>query len=85
MSAIYENSFYTSKNRVTWEQGESYARSLGGHLASINSENEEIFLKREFERGWIGFTDAAEEGNWIWTDGSPTTYTNWDLGQPDNS
>ena len=65
MGAIYGNSYYTSKEGVTWGQGENHAKSLGGHLASINSEGEEIFLKNEFGRGWIGFTDAVDEGNWI--------------------
>ena len=46
---------------------------------------------------WIGATDAAAEGTWLWTDGSPVLFngastTNpaivrppWDTGQPDNS
>lgn len=33
---------------------------------------------------WIGFTDAASEGSWGWSDGSPVTYTNWSDGEPNN-
>ena len=36
-------------------------------------------------RGWINFNDQASEGSWVWSDGSPVTYTNWLSGQPDNS
>ena len=27
---------------------------------------------------WIGFTDAAVEGTWVWVDGTPTSYTAWE-------
>ena len=38
-------------------------------------------------RIYIGFTDQAVEGTWVWTDGTPTGYTNWEPSpaQPDNA
>jgi uncharacterized protein (TIGR03382 family) len=33
---------------------------------------------------WIGFTDAAYEGTWVWLDGTPTGYTHWRTGEPNN-
>lgn len=41
-------------------------------------------------QGWqealIGLNDIQVEGNFVWSDGSPVTYTNWAAnGQPDNS
>lgn len=34
---------------------------------------------------WIGASDAAQEGNWRWSDGSALGYTNWGFGgEPDN-
>ena len=44
---------------------------------------------------WIGLNDrfttnvrgqtAGAEGEWVWTDGSPTDYTHWNEAQPDNA
>ena len=82
---IRGNSLYTIVDGLNWQGGENYAIKLGGHLASISSREEDIFLKENFQRGWIGFTDSASEGTWKWTDGSQVTYTNWDIGQPDNA
>ena len=37
------------------------------------------------ERVWLGGSDSASEGNWVFTDGSSVTNTNWGSGQPNNS
>ena len=82
---IRGNSFYLKRDSLTWRQGEEYAISIGGHLASVDDESEDSFLRNIFERGWIGYTDEATEGVWVWTNGSTSSYTNWDANQPDNS
>ncbi|XP_038065120.1 alpha-N-acetylgalactosamine-specific lectin-like [Patiria miniata] len=63
-----------------------------GHLASITSAEEDNLLYTMWMsvRGttgsglWIGFTDEAEEGNFIWTDRSAVSYTGWRSGEPNN-
>jgi len=34
---------------------------------------------------WIGGNDHATEGQWVWVDGSPMTYTAWNSGEPNDS
>ncbi|XP_026137192.1 ladderlectin-like [Carassius auratus] len=33
---------------------------------------------------WLGNQDAAEEGQWLWSDGTPYDYSNWCSGEPNN-
>ncbi|XP_063963415.1 uncharacterized protein LOC129273234 [Lytechinus pictus] len=59
-----------------------------GDLASIGDQDENDFLlalsRRTFEMNsyWIGYNDLDEEGTWVWTDGTVTSYTNWNSGEP---
>ncbi len=71
-----------------WDEAEAEAVSLGYHLVSIQNQAENDWLVSTFGSSsiyWIGFSDAAQEGNWVWSDGSPVTYTNWYPGMPDNN
>ena len=54
----------------------------GGHLATISSQEENDFLGED--GGWIGFTDEANEGEWIWVTGEDVTFTQWAGGEPNN-
>jgi hypothetical protein len=38
-----------------------------------------------FSSVWIGYSDAAVEGTFVWVTGEPTVYTNWAPGEPNNS
>ncbi len=71
---------------LTWEEAEAYARSVGGHLVTINNQAEDDWLEATFPEPnlWIGLTDRAVEGKWVWVSGEPVTYTNWCPGQPDD-
>ncbi|MBC8329382.1 MAG: choice-of-anchor J domain-containing protein [Planctomycetes bacterium] len=75
-----------------WVSSEAAAVILGGNLATIDDqpENDWVFntfgnfngLARDL---WIGYTDEAVEGVFVWTSGATSAYTNWAAGQPDNN
>ena len=55
-------------------------------MTSINSSEENDFiitLINTNARVWIGGTDAGQEGQWKWTDGSDWGFLNWVSNQPD--
>ena len=51
------------------------------HLASSGSEVENDFIANLHPGSpywfWLGGEDFEEEGNWVWIDETPFTFTNW--------
>jgi hypothetical protein len=72
----------------TWTASNTQAINAGGYLATITSGAEDTFLIDNFstlkQHLWIGLTDAAIEGTFVWVTGEPLTYTNWLPGEPNN-
>ncbi|CAG0906562.1 unnamed protein product [Darwinula stevensoni] len=58
-------------------EAESRCQERGGHLASIHSDQENLFVGRNGEGAprWIGLQRV--DGVWGWSDGSPVDYQNW--------
>ena len=72
---------------ATWDEAKAYCEAHGGHLATITSEDEQIFVEELFQGGtmdvyWLGGT--AYERTLEWVTGEKATYENWADGQPDN-
>ncbi|XP_037832825.1 galactose-specific lectin nattectin-like [Kryptolebias marmoratus] len=70
---------------------QDFCNSFGAHLTSIRGDDEYDFIRGLVLRAtgtntrtWVGGTDAAKEGYWVWTDGSPFTFTAWGSGEPNN-
>ena len=89
-SADAQGGIYYDSTLRTFEEAEAYAESLGGHLVSIGSADEnqavqDVLADNAQTRAWIGFNDIASEGAFVWTDGSPVTFTAWNPGEPNNS
>ncbi len=78
--------YFCSKYAATWEDAHEKAQYLGGHLAIINSEEENHYLSNliTVRSAYIGLTDKEYEGTFEWVNGEPVTYSNWYPGQPNN-
>ncbi|MEI6708991.1 MAG: Ig-like domain-containing protein [Methylococcales bacterium] len=75
----------TNSSSLSWQQAETQAVSLGGHLVTINDAAEQAWLASTFPTGgWIGYTDQVTEGVFQWISGETATYTHWYLGEPNN-
>lgn len=91
--STYENKFYYLFDEyLTWEQAKTYCETLGGHLATVNSEQEFDFLKNFVADGakdsyLLGGTDIQTEGQWKWITDEPfvaDAWQPWNDGEPNN-
>jgi hypothetical protein len=72
-----------------WTAAEAEAVGLGGHLATISDAAENTWVFDTFNRPgqfglWIGLSDAATEGQFVWVSGETDSYRNWLPDQPDD-
>lgn len=81
----------------TWLEAKQAAEASGGYLAVINSSEENAAVFAYLQQSgaafttaddgggaayvWLGASDRATEGAFVWVDGSPVSgYTNWGSG-----
>ncbi|KAL3984218.1 C-type lectin domain family 4 member E [Sarotherodon galilaeus] len=81
--------YYFSISKSSWDVSRTECRTKGGDLVKIDSEEEQNFLRKNVQQKipfWIGLTDSAEEGRWLWVDGSPLneSLTFWKFFEPDD-
>jgi hypothetical protein len=72
----------------TWDSALAEANSLGGNLVTIEDAAENSWITINLVGSspkWIGLNDAATEGVFVWTDGTPSAYRNWESGEPNNA
>ena len=74
---------------MSWDDAQAFCEERGGNLVAITDADEQqavVELITLGERGqyYIGATDEASEGNWVWMSGENFSYSNWDTraGEP---
>ncbi|MCA9560736.1 MAG: hypothetical protein KC583_19445, partial [Myxococcales bacterium] len=73
-----------------WFDARAWCAAYGADLIVIGSAAEgnwaiEQAQQIRDEEYWIGLTDLAEEGVFVWVDGSPLGYRNWDRNEPNDA
>jgi len=78
--------YCSSTDNFTFAQARSLSMANGGHLVEICDQAENDFLARNVGAAevWIGYTDAAQEGNFTWENDN-CSYSNWSSNEPNNS
>gem|GEM_PF-1119184 len=70
---------------ISWTQARAMCQSLGGHLVTITSAEEQAFIESTFPgtTGWIG--GYGDNNGWSWVTGEPFGgYTHWKSGEPND-
>ncbi|XP_058834251.1 perlucin-like [Topomyia yanbarensis] len=87
--------YFIPSIRANWFKANEFCNSLQMRLATIKSKEENDAIAKYVKTTdkfseescsfWIGATDLAEEGTFIWTGtGEQLTYTNWRRGEPND-
>ncbi|XP_061181229.1 perlucin-like [Saccostrea echinata] len=91
-----DSCYHILRIQATWAEGRMYCHAYGTKLVSIETQEENAFLVHYLKsihgqfhspRFWIGATDIAETGTFIW-EGTQVRldagFTNYRGGSPDN-
>lgn len=73
-----------------WVEAEAFCRALGGHLATMTTEEENAFVysfmrDSGFTTAYFGLVDEERDHVWEWVTGEPVDYCPWDSGEPSYS
>ncbi|MBN1648149.1 MAG: hypothetical protein JW874_08960 [Spirochaetales bacterium] len=70
---------------LDWNQANQKCEEAGGYLVIINDGFENKFIQSICNRvAWIGLSDTANEGKFVWVDGSPLDYRYFRDGEPND-
>ncbi|PFX12795.1 Type-2 ice-structuring protein [Stylophora pistillata] len=85
------DSYYVfMKEQNTWNQSITLCHKQGGHLVSIETEEEWDFIKSVVEfynnpNAWWQVGLEKKAGSWIWLTGRPLTICKWGENQPNGN
>jgi Lectin C-type domain len=88
VSAVTGHCYRVNEALLTFDEARAACDLAGAHLVTIGSA-EENELARDLHDGehWLGATDelgddVAEVGLYVWVNGEPWVYSDWQEGQP---
>jgi hypothetical protein len=72
-----------------WAAAQGACAGQGGHLVYVDDMAEHAFLVERTNHyrpsvWWIGLTDAVNEMDWRWADGSTPAFTRWNTDEPND-
>lgn len=75
--------------KMSWTAARDRCLLYGADLISIHSLSEQSFVandakQRSYAQLWLGLNDRNTEGGYTWSDGSPVSFTSWNLHEPND-
>ena len=89
MISFLPDKFKVIKDQLNWDNSRAWCKRHGGDLASIVDDEEyriveELISAFPDSRFHIGLTDVANEGTFVWSDGSQLSFLKCNGGEPNN-
>ena len=87
VSSVPSPAYTLMNDALSWGDANAACLAAGLQLASVHSaaQNALLLTAAAGNSVWIGGTDAASEGAWVWSpSNTPVSYTNWMAGEPNN-
>jgi lectin-like protein/VCBS repeat protein/IPT/TIG domain-containing protein len=70
---------------ASWAEASAACTARGGALVTVSNAEENAFLLASgVADAWIGYTDAAVEGTFVWASGE-SSFKSWGMAQPDDA
>ncbi|XP_022082062.1 secretory phospholipase A2 receptor-like [Acanthaster planci] len=84
---------FNTYSAMSWTDAKHTCEVQGAFLASIFSEDENMFIVHQFDDltsigitdVWIGISDYTTDGQFAWAEGASASYTKWNAGMPVNT
>lgn len=86
----FRGKFYKVFNdKSTWHQAKAKCEQMGGRLAVVDNPAVNDFLVTELEKSnladaFLGATDEAREGEWLWVTDTKLSFNNWGVWELKN-
>jgi len=71
-----DHTYAMTSSAMTFAEAKAAAAAVGGYLTTVNTKAENTFLTNKFYAAygnkalWIGANDIAQEGTWVWDNGT---------------
>jgi len=72
---------------LAWADADAACQAAGQQLATVQSAAQNALLTTAAGGNtvWMGGTDAASEGKWMWDNNTPLSYTYWGPSEPNDA
>ncbi|CAN5824986.1 hypothetical protein BH11MYX3_BH11MYX3_32710 [soil metagenome] len=68
---------------LAWAPAKADCEATGAHLVTFSDNDEDDIVDKDFTGdSWIGLSDQATEGTFVWVNGDPLVFTHWDIASP---
>uniref|UniRef100_A0A8C0J261 C-type lectin domain-containing protein n=1 Tax=Chelonoidis abingdonii TaxID=106734 RepID=A0A8C0J261_CHEAB len=87
VKSVGKKTFMSTGTKDSFENGKSLCTKAGGGLACPHNHAENTALReilKDSEQAYLGMSDVQTEGKFLYLNGRPVTYTNWETGEPNN-